>query len=97
MTDEQHNQLNQPPHAPMPDGTPVDATAGDGLAAQQAQTNDTTAKTATKPHQQRDDDPALVNFRLSQALYSTILTNLNVILVLFIIGLGGWLLWYLSP
>ncbi|WP_395146880.1 hypothetical protein ACF3N0_08105 [Moraxella atlantae] len=97
MTDEQHNQVNQPPHAPMPDGTPVGATTGDGLAAQQAQTNDTTAKSATKPHQPRDDDPAPANFRLSQALYSTILTNLNVILVLFIIGLGGWLLWYLSP
>lgn len=37
------------------------------------------------------------NFRVSQALYRTILTNLNVILVIFLLGLIAWLVWYLSP
>lgn len=37
------------------------------------------------------------NFRVAQALYKTILTNIKVILVLFLVGLAGWLFWYLSP
>ncbi|MFW2176968.1 MULTISPECIES: hypothetical protein [unclassified Moraxella] len=43
------------------------------------------------------DDGKSADFRVSQALYKTILTNLNVIVVLFIVGLIGWLVWYLSP
>lgn len=37
------------------------------------------------------------NFRLTQALYNTILTNLKVILGLFIVALVGWLFLYLMP
>lgn len=37
------------------------------------------------------------NFRLTQALYNTILTNLKVILGLFLVALVGWLFLYLMP
>ena len=40
---------------------------------------------------------AHTDFRISQALYKTILTNLQVILVVFMVALIGWLVWYLSP
>lgn len=42
-------------------------------------------------------EPTNTNFRVTQALYKTILTNIKVILVLFLVGLAGWLFWYLSP
>lgn len=54
------------------------------------------SKTNKKPKTIKDDGK-VADFRVSQALYKTILTNLNVILVLFILGLIGWLVWYLSP
>ncbi len=60
--------------------------------------SETPTKKQAKTHK---DDGKVANFRqdfrIRQALYKTILTNLNVILVLFILGLIGWLVWYLSP
>ena len=43
------------------------------------------------------DDSRPASFRVSQALYKTILTNLQVILVVFVVGLIGWVACYLSP
>ena len=102
MTDKQISAKNDKPNAHTLDDAPdvsANAVIDDALAEQH--TADTPVNTAvsksTTLSKSRDDSRAPANFRLSQALYNTILTNLTVILVLFILGLGGWLLWYLSP
>lgn len=60
-------------------------------------TPEKSSKPTNKQAKQYKDTGKSSNFRVSQALYKTILTNLNVVLMLFIVGLIGWLVWYLSP
>jgi hypothetical protein len=80
------------------------ATADDNESLTAAEPTDTPADSATtvapttvKNNKKHKDDDKVADFRVSQALYKTILTNLNVVLVLFIAGLIAWLIWYLSP
>ena len=63
-----------------------------------ANASDNTQASKTKNTNKKiKDDGKVASFRVSQALYKTILTNLQVILVVFVVALIGWVAWYLSP
>ena len=63
-----------------------------------ANASDNTQATETKNTNKKiKNDGKVASFRDSQALDKTIVTNLQVILVVFVVGLIGWLAWYLSP
>lgn len=82
---------------PDPIDAPISASSGRDGEREQTRAPHANPVADPKAAKKSANGSSGANFRVSQALYKTILTNLNVVLVLFIAGLVGWLVWYLSP